>query len=144
MNTLSTMRLFYTRDVIGKADEIVALEIIEELNDFRSAWSRKPIIFIGYRQPLIDGSCVLDGGYVTATVYAMDYSAEPRYFWSTGRILNYFKTLGFAQFCGPAKDEELMLRAREDAQGMPIWPLSGSILEFDEYIIVKLNNDYGE
>lgn len=141
VNAMPMMRLFYTRDVIGKADEMTAVMVISDLDDILAVHQGKPIIFIGHRQALVNETCYeeeVNGTYVVLSAFEIDYTFEPRYYYSSHRLLGFFKTLGFNQFRGPTLD--MMPSAYEDSKDMVVWPLEGSIKEFDDYVIVKLGN----
>lgn len=144
LNIAPMMRLFYTRDIIGKADEMTALMIARDLGEIPSVYEEKPVIFIGHRDAMVNHACYGSelaeyetDSYVTFSAFAMDYAFEPYYFFSTHRILGFFRTLGFQDFQGPPNDE-MMPSAYEDSEDMPVWPLAGSVREFEDYIIVKL------
>lgn len=138
-NASPLMRLFYTRDVIGRADDMAAVMIVDELGKIPSAQEGKPLIFIGHREALGNPACFHPDQYMTyvsMSAYELNYMAEPQYFFSTGRIVGYLRTLGFDQF--GAASMEMMASSYADCEDMPIWPLAGSVREFDEYIIIKL------
>lgn len=141
INASSLMRLFYTRDIIGEADNMTALMMIDELREIPAAYEGKPLIFIGHGRGSVNPACFSPEEtmtYVTMSAFEIDYEVEPRYYFSSYRILEYLKTLGFGQFQGPS--DEMMPAAYGDCQDMPIWPLAGSIKEFEEYIIIKLGD----
>lgn len=138
-NASSLMRLFYTRDVIGKADDMTAIMIVDELGKIPSAYEGKPLIFIGHKDASVNPACFQPDQfmtYVSMSAYELNYMTEPQYFFSSCRIIGYLKTLGFEQFGEPTM--EMMTPAYADCKDMPIWPLAGSVREFEEYIIVKL------
>ena len=144
LNVTPMMRLFYTRDVIGKADELTAAMIANEIGSIPSAYDGKPVIFVGTRKPATNNACYELGltqyGCSTYTVYSvfeMEQAIMPYYFFSSRRIMGFFRTLGIQSFQAPS-DASIMPSAYEDGRNMPIWPLEGSVMEFDEYIIVKL------
>lgn len=140
MNVMPMMRLFYTRDVIGKADEMTAVMLIGDLDEVTAIYQKKPVIFIGHRQALINASCYeeeVSSTYVVLSAFGIEYMFEPAYYYSTHRLLGFFRTLGFS-FRGPTT--EMMPSALEDSKDMAVWPLEGSIREFDDYVIVKLSS----
>ena len=127
---------------MGKADDAAAGMILYELSGIPSAYSGKPLIFIGHREAAFNASCYRSDQfmtYVSMSAYALDYGVEPKYFFSTYRIIGYLKTLGYDCFCGPTV--EMMSSAYEQSGDMQIWPLAGSIKEFDEYVIIKLGEE---
>lgn len=140
-NAAPTMRIFYSHEVIGRADEIIASQITADLNEIASASEGKPVIIIGHREALTNASCYTKedaASYMLMSAYEFDYVFEPIYFFSTYRILGYFRTLGFS-YVEPTSG--LMNEAYTDSADMPCWPLEGSVQEFNDYIIVKLSED---
>lgn len=138
-NASPLMRLFYTRDVVGRADDMAAVMIVDELGEIPAAQEGKPLIFIGHRDALVNQACFQPDQYMTyvsMSAYELNYMMEPQYFFSSGRIIGYLRTLGFEQFGEPSM--EMMESAYADCGDMPIWPLAGSVREFEEYIIIKL------
>ncbi|MCM1045011.1 MAG: hypothetical protein NC417_05840 [Candidatus Gastranaerophilales bacterium] len=47
--------------------------------------------------------------------------------------------MGFQNFQGPPNGD-MMPSAYRDSEDMQIWPLEGSVREFDDYIIVKIGD----
>lgn len=140
LNSGPIMRLYYTRDIVGKSDEMTAGQILEDLNEIPAVVEQeKPVIFIGHRPAMRNASCYTLRDcftYTIQSVFEMDYSFEPYYYYSTHRILGFYKTLGVQYLRGPK--EEDMPAAYEDSEEMPIWPGEGSVQEFEDYVIVKL------
>ena len=140
LNCGPILRLYYTRDVVGKGDEMTAAMILEELNGIEAvAQEEKPVIFIGRRAAMTNASCYTMRDcwtYTAMSAFDMDYAFEPYYYYSTHRILGFYKTLGVQDLRGPSP--EMMPSAYEDSEAMPIWPAEGSVEEFEDYVIVKL------
>lgn len=142
MNAAPTMRMFYTRDVIGKADEMMTTAIVKDLGAFPAAFLGKPVIFWGHREAMTNLVCSepdRTNACVFISAYEVQYFFEPKYFFSTYRIIGYLNTLGYDRFCGPTA--EMMPSAYEQGADMPAYPCTGYINEFDDYIIVKLGED---
>ncbi|MDE7323302.1 MAG: glucosyltransferase domain-containing protein [Lachnospiraceae bacterium] len=142
MNAAPTMRMFYTRDVIGKADEMTTTVIVKDLGAFPASGAGKPIIFWGHREALTNPVCSEPDrthACVFISAYEVQYFFEPKYFFSTYRIIGYWKTLGYDWFCGPTA--EMMPLAYEHGADMPAYPCTGYIKEFDDYIIIKLGEE---
>ena len=142
VDTAPTMRMFYTRDVIGKADEMMTTEIVRDLGAYPATSAGKPIIFIGHREALTNPSCSEPDktrSSVFISAYEVQYDFEPQYFFSTCRIIGYFKTLGYDWFCEPTG--EMMPSACERSADMQVWPCTDSIREYDEYVIIKLGEE---
>lgn len=134
------MRLFYTQDVIGRSDLITATQMIDDIHEVTSVFGGKPVIFIGHRAALRNGSCYSyeeAPTYLCNSAFELDYTAEPVFYYSTHRILGYFQTMGY-YYGRPTM--EMVNQACEDSLDMVCWPVEGSVKEFDSYIIVKLSN----
>jgi hypothetical protein len=140
LDTVPLMRLFYTEDVVRRADEITAVRIIDELEDFASVHAGKSVVFIGHLEGQRNASSYSDDAdmYVCGSVFGFDYGAEPKYFYSSHRILGYFQTLGFSY---TKLSQEVMPEAYECARDMTCWPSEGSIQEFEHFVIVKLSEE---
>lgn len=134
------MRLFYTQDVIGRSDLMTATQMVEDIYEVTSVFGGKPVIFIGHRAPLQNGSCYTyeeAPTYLCRSAFELDYMAEPMFYYSTHRILGYFQTMGY-YFARPTT--EMIPQACEDSIDMVCWPIEGSVKEFEDYVIVKLSN----
>ena len=133
------MRLFYTEDVVRRSDMITATRIIADIEDIQSVHEGKPVVFIGHRVGLRNGSSLENTGesYLLQSAFEYDYLFEPQYYFSTHRILGFFKTLGYS-YNMPSR--EMTVQAYEYSEGMVCWPLPGAVQEFDDFILVKLSN----
>lgn len=133
------MRLFYTEDVVRRSDMITAVRVIADIEDIQSAHTGKPVVFIGHRVGLRNGSSLEEtaGSYLCQSAFEFDYLMEPQYFFSTYRILEFFKTLGYS-YSMPS--QEMTAQAYEYSKDMVCWPLPGAVMEFDDFILVKLSN----
>lgn len=134
------MRLFYTQDVIGRSDLMTATQMIDDIHEVTAVFGGKPLIFIGHRAPLRNGSCYSyeeAPTYLCRSAFELDYMAEPAFYYSTHRILGYFQTMGY-YYARPTM--EMMEQAYADGADMVCWPIDGSVKEFEDYIIVKLSN----
>ena len=143
LDLMPVMRIFYTRDVVGKADEATAAMVVDELNDIPSIVSEeKGVVFIGRMPAQLNNACyTLEEcwTYVIMSVFELDYDFEPYYYHSSRRILGFFETLGIRHLS--LLDAELLPAAYEDSEDMPVWPSEGSVREFDDYVIVKLGEN---
>lgn len=134
------MRLFYTQDVIGRSDLITATQMMDDIQEITNVFYGKPVVFIGHREALRNGSCYSFAeapSYMCISAFELDYQIEPYFFYSSHRILGYFKTLGYP-YAGPS--HTMVEQAYAESPDMPCWPVEGSIRESDSYIIVKLSN----
>jgi hypothetical protein len=140
LNAGPLMRMFYTEDVVRRADEMIAVRIIDELETLPGVSEGKAVIFIGSREGLRNPSAFEedDDIYLCHSVFEFDYVFEPKSYFSTCRILGYFQTFGFSYTLPEA---DMMNDAYARSLEMTCWPLDGSIQEFDDFVIVKLNNN---
>ena len=130
-------RLFYTESVVADGDRIVAEDLVTEISKHDTS---KPVIIIGSLPARTNASCYTTADaltYQVISVYSLDIDPEPRYFYSSNRILGYFKTIGY-EFTAPERDN--MAEAYEVSNDMPSYPKDGCVLETDDIIVVKLNN----
>ncbi len=139
------LRMQYTQDVIRKADEIQAVQMMERIELVNEDHADKPVIFIGHLDAKINGSCYTKeqaASFLSYSVYEFAYVvgapvATPDYF-NTGRILGYFETLGFT-YTMPTP--EMVAAAQAEASNLPCWPALGSVQETENYMIVKLSEN---
>lgn len=142
-------RLFYTQDVIREADAVTAVQIMERIEKVRFpetgiSAAEKPVVFIGHLDAKANASCYTKkeaASYLSYSVYEFAYIEgvpvdTPDYF-NTGRILGYFKTLGFPYSMPTAAMAE---EAKETGQDMGSFPAADCVRETEEYIIVKLSD----
>lgn len=138
LNAAPVMRLIYTFDVVRRADLITAECIIDDLEEIEAVHNGKPVVFIGYREAQSNNAGYHPeqaDDYMVQSIFQYDYIAEPNYYYSTFRILGCFQTMGY-RYAGPSRD--IMPAAVEAAEGMAVWPLAGSIQEFDHFVVVRL------
>ncbi len=143
--------VYYTRAyVVCCLTGIVALVLLVKRLGKNAFWyapglagaAGRPVIFLGHRDALTNPVCSepdRTDACVFISAYEVQYFFEPRYFFSTYRIIGYWKTLGYDWFCGPTA--EMMPLAYEHGAEMPAYPCTRYIEEFDDYIIVKLGEE---
>lgn len=144
------LRLFYTQDVIRDADAVTAVQIMERIEEARVSEenrsdAEKPVVFLGHLDAKTNASCYTRAqaaSYLSYSVYEFAFIEgvpvdTPDYF-NTGRILGYFRTLGFCYSVPTAQMTEAAKAAGED---MDCWPAAGSVREMPEYIVVKLSDE---
>ncbi|MDE7274384.1 MAG: glucosyltransferase domain-containing protein [Lachnospiraceae bacterium] len=138
------MRMFYTQDVIRDADQIIATQIIERIQENSTPDSNKPVVFLGHLDAKGNGSCYTRAeapSYLSYSVYEFAFIEgvpveTPEYF-NTGRILGYFETLGFPY---AAPSAAVVEEAKAAGAAMDCWPAATSVQETQEYIVVKLSD----
>lgn len=142
--TYVLMRLFYTQDIIRDADRIMAAQIMGRIQETGDQGVEKPIIFIGHMGMRGNGSCYTKAeaaSYLSYSVYEFAYIEgvpveTPDYF-NTGRILGYFKTMGFPYIMPSV---EMAEEAKAAGADMESWPAAGAVRETENYIIIKLSD----
>lgn len=132
----ATMQLNYTDNVRYKSDVRIAEAIMDELNVLEDGAHSYPVVFVGKHPAELNNSCV-KGDTIGYSFFEWDTDAEPRGFYSTGRIVHFMHTLGGNYVQG---NVEQVARALEYSRCMPSWPMQGSIVLRDGCIIVKLSD----
>lgn len=130
-----TTRFIYTDEIRAQEDIRLATMINMKINDVAS--SEKPIALVGSYSSQLNAACCR-GELVGLSIFSMDQTALPHYFYSSNRVCSLMRTLGFPF---NSVNEEQMLKAREQAFTMPSWPAEGSVVDAGEYVIVKLSED---
>lgn len=129
---------FYTDDVRQKEDEMTALRIADDISEVcGTEENHYPVVFVGRREASLNPSCI-EKGYLGLSVFEMDFNAEPYYYFSTNRILEFFSSLGI-RYLWPSSEQ--VEEARIQAKDMNIWPAEGSVVKYEDKIIVKLSGD---
>ena len=118
-------RIFYGADLSAKLDMEMGYSIGEEIE--RTVGSKqvlKPIVFVGEYQ------------HSSPNIYKIDAVGQSVFNRAPSRYkVYYLRHLGF-EF--QQADKQQIDKAQQLAQDMNVWPLAGSIKEFDDFIVVKL------
>ena len=96
----------------------------------------KPVAFVGCAPRLETGS-FLSGDVAQRSLFSYGWWGDPPYE-LTSRVVSYMNAQGFPVQCATATQ---LIQARSYAQSMPSFPAEGSILETDDFIVVKLGPD---
>ncbi len=143
LNSYKTEKLVLSAKDIVNSDLTITKEIISDLSEFNclaSAENSKPVIFIGIPSSgLYETSYSYNEEnklYMLTSVYFLDSEVEPKYFFSTNRILGFCSFLG-TDFNRP-NVSDYMGEAYESNSGMPSYPSDGYIKESENCIVVNL------
>ena len=130
-----SIRLIYTDRICAQEDARLATELEIEIGK-KSSFA-KPLAFVGAYTCNLNPAC-LSGEFIGRSVFNVDNTALPHYFFSSSRICNLMQILGFPY---KSVNSEQMLEARQIALDMPCWPEEGSVVDAGDYTIVKLSED---
>lgn len=133
---LITQRLVYTDVIRGQEDLRLAAAVEQRIEEVSEC--SKPIAFVGAYENQLNAACTR-GEYIGKSIFAVDYTVEPHYFFSSNRICNLLRMVGFP-FTSVTQAQ--MLAARETALEMPVWPEKGSVVDAGDFTIVKLSEDH--
>lgn len=138
------MRLFYTQDVIRDADRITAQQMMSRVDTLSDTARTKPIVFTGHLEAKGNGSCYTKEEAASFMAYSLfEYAyvegvpIETPNYYNTGRILGYLETLGFS-YVVPTKEETAS--AEILSAEMECWPASSSVLETEDFVVIKLSD----
>ncbi len=136
MQIQTTERLIYT-DNVRSAQDVRALHAI--MADVqRVSDTPKPLAFVGTLDAPLDPTCV-KGEMIGASILNWDVLVEPKFMFSTNRIVEGIRVLGYPyERC---RSEEDLLNARLLALEMPAYPQEGSVADAGSVIVVKLSED---
>jgi len=145
LNLFPTYRLTFTRMQINKSDSKNIAKIasdLEELNCNEDDPDSVEVIFVG-TLPYDDAPfCIKydreNKDYILIPVFSLDADTEPKYFFSTNRILTAMENAGY-DFKKPTISNN-MKDALSRAADMPTYPNEGYIKEYKHFVIVNLGN----
>lgn len=133
----TTMRLIYTDEIRAREDLNTATMIYGEIQQ-KPLQKNKKLAFVGTNSNELNNAC-LRGELIGASIFSWDSEVVPHYLNSTNRIVEICKTLGYSNY--EIVSEQQMLEARKLALDMPSWPQDGSIVETEDYVVIKLGPD---
>lgn len=144
LNLSKTERLVYSRQIISKSDEANVLRIASDLKEFNcsaSDSSSVPVIIIGTIPTAKNRICYEyndeNKDYILTSVFNLDANEEPKYFFSTNRILGYMEMLGY-DYNKPSVSN-YMEDAYAVSNDMPVFPSEGYIKETENFVVVNLS-----
>lgn len=132
--SIMSARLYYTQYVQYESDVALAVKItdrIEQLN--LGEIPQEPVVFIGAKGAWRNPACI-DSTQLELIGHSF---FEVSYYTAHGTkvMLNFLKTQGYP-YMQPTTEQ--MEQAEKTAESMPSWPDTGSVMEKDGIIIVKL------
>ncbi len=129
-----SLRLYYTDACRYAQDEAVARALIQELEPLIGE-DDTPVVVLGSRSFQGNNACVR-GEIIGHSVFEHDVDVEPRFYWSTRRVLGFFHTLGYD--CEQLSDKNIPY-AMDFAEEMGVWPGKQSVEHAGDMVIIKLS-----
>lgn len=131
-----SLRLYYTDACRYAEDEAFGRALIVQLEDLIGQ-DETPIVVIGSREFKGNNACI-EGEIIGRSIFEHDVDEEPRYYWSTRRVVGFLHTLGFD--CEQLPDKNISY-AEEFAIDMDPWPDDDSVVHAGDMIIIKLSEE---
>lgn len=132
--TSMTQSLYYTDEMRYEQDAALGRELIQEIDRVRGRFTL-PIAIVG-NKPFSGNHACVTGEIIGKSFFDHDVEVEPKYYWSTRRMLGFFHVLG-ADYEQAAKEK--FPDVVNYSKDMPVWPAEGSIRLYDSMVIVKLS-----
>ncbi len=132
--TATTQSLYYTDEMRYEQDVALGRELITEIDRARGQFNL-PLVVVG-NKPFSGNHACVTGEIIGKSFFDHDVEVEPKYYWSTRRIVGFFHVLG--------ADYEQAVQSKFPgavafSADMPVWPAEGSIQLYDSMVIVKLS-----
>lgn len=135
--TKVTGSLYYTDRCRYEQDAALGRALIARIEQVSPGGERLPVAAIGGREFSGNQACVA-GEIIGRSFFNYDREVEPRFYWSTRRMLGFLNTLG-ADY--PLAPEAWVETAAAYSASMPEWPAQGSVQVRDGMVIVKFSSD---
>jgi len=133
-----TSRLYYSDVIRAQGDYAIAIELRDDIQKFTGETDYNgAIIFWGRRDAASNPSCIR-GDIMGQSFFNWDVDTEPRYFYSSNRIVDFLNSLG-ASYSKPS--EEQIELAAESVTDIPCYPSPGSIFWVKDALVVKLSEE---
>lgn len=131
---MTTEALYYTEKMCYEQDIYITRELIVKIeNEKGNDWL--PVIFVGKRE-FRDNNSIIQGETIGHSFYEHDADVEPKYFFSSRRILGLMHILGYDY--EQVTDPEQINIAVDNSKYMPAWPQGGCVQVHDGMVIVKV------
>ncbi len=136
--TDNTTRLYYAEAVRYEEDIQFACMIRADVAKFTGSYDYDGVIvFLGKREATLNASCKV-GDVMGRSFFAWDSDVEPFWFWSTGRIVGFLRSLG-AKYEIPTSQQ--VQEATVLGKYMNTYPKTGSIKWCGDAVVVKLSEE---
>lgn len=129
-----SLRLYYTDACRYAQDEAFARELIGKLEPLIGE-DETPVVVLGSREFQPNHACVR-GEMIGHSVFEHDVEEEPRFYWSTRRVIGFLHTLGYD--CEQLPDKNIPY-AIDFAEDMDVWPGEHSVEHAGDMIVIKLS-----
>ncbi len=131
-----TSRLYYSDAIRAQGDYALAVSLRKDIQEFTGEEDYLgTVIFWGSRDASQNPSCI-QGEIMGQSFFSWDTDMEPRYFYSSNRIVDFMNSLGSSY----AKPHPILIeKAAEAVEGIPCYPSPGSIFWTEEALVVKLS-----
>ena len=132
--------LWYTDDIRYRQDCNFLHQIVDAMYDQGIDPNGKvSIAYIGMHQVPLNSSCFQPMELIGVSYFQMYAEAQPYYYISNMRISALADVEGAYRNYNITPEQ--VLKAREIAKDMPVWPQKGSIKEKEGIVVVKLSED---
>ena len=128
-----SLRLYYTDACRYAQDAALGRELIRELEPLIGE-DDTPVIVLGSRSFHGNNACV-QGEIIGRSVFEHDVEEDPRFYWSTRRVIGFLHTLGYD--CEQLPDKNIPY-AMDFAEDMGVWPGKHSVEHAGDMIVIKL------
>lgn len=133
-----TSRLYYSDAIRAQGDYALAVSLQEAIREFTEESDYSGVvIFWGRREAIKNPSCI-EGDIMGQSFFNWDVDAEPRYYYSSNRIVDFLNSLG-SSYSKP--DSSQISQAAEAIEAAPCYPSPGSILWAEDAVVVKLSEE---
>lgn len=129
-----SLRLYYTDACRYAEDEALGRALIEELEPLIGE-DDTPIVVIGSHEFHGNHACA-EGEIIGLSIFEHDVEEEPRFYWSTRRVVGFLHALGYD--CEQLPDKNVPY-AERFAEDMGVWPAENSIEHAGDMIVIKLS-----
>lgn len=129
----TTMSLYYTDRMRYDQDAFLGRALITEIERVTGG-EKMPVAVFG-KIPFSGNNVCIEGEIIGKSFFDYDTEVEPKYYWSTRRILGFLHTLG-ADY--PQVARERFGNAKIESDCMPAWPAEGSVQIRDRMLVIKL------
>lgn len=127
-------RLYYTDACRYAQDEALGRALIQRLEP-KIGEDETPIVVIGSREFQGNNACV-EGEIIGLSIFEHDVEEEPKFYWSTRRVIGFLHTLGYD--CEQLPDKNIPY-AEEFAEDMDVWPGKHSVEHAGDMVVIKLS-----